>query len=427
MIQRLLQLVLINLKPCRLNLSFFIAKRIAFNKQKSFSRFIIRITVFATALSVAGMILALSFVNGFQHSISEKIFNFWGHIRVQHFELGKSLVAEEVPIKQNDTIVSIISSFYEVKKVQSFATKSAVIEFNKNIEAVLFKGVNEQYDFKNLQPFLQKGRWVQFFDSSYQKEIVISEYHANLLEIKISDTILIHFINSAEGKSNSRKLLVCGIYKTGIEEYDKLFGIGDIRLIRRLSNWNENEIGGYEVFLKDYKNLEKVNNAIYDKMPNAWISRSMKEIFPNIFDWLNIQDVNRNVIIIIMSLVAIINMISCLLILVLERTRMTGILKAFGSDEKTIQKIFFYYASYIATTGVFIGFIAGVGISLLQLYTGFIKLDEAAYYVATAPIFINWLEVMIVCMGALLLCFISLLLPLYITRKIKPIKAIQFR
>lgn len=410
-----------------MNLSFFIAKRIAFNKQKSFSRFIIRITVFATALSVAGMILALSFVNGFQHSISEKVFSFWGHIRVQHFELGKSLVAEEVPIKQNDTVVSILKSFTQIKKVQPFATKSAVLEFNKNIEAVLFKAVNEQYDFSNIQSFLKAGRWVHFSDSLYQKEIVISEYHASLLDIKVSDTILIHFISSAEGKSNSRKLLVCGIYKTGIEEYDKLFGIGDIRLIRRLSNWNENEIGGYEVFLHDYKNLEKTNNAIYDKMPDAWISRSMKEIFPNIFDWLNIQDVNRNVIIIIMSLVAIINMISCLLILVLERTRMTGILKAFGSTEKTVRKIFFYYASYIAATGVFIGFIVGIGISLLQYYTGFLKLDEAAYYVSTAPIFINWLEVIIVCLGALFLCFISLLLPLYITRKINPIKAIQFK
>lgn len=373
------------------------------------------------------MILALSFVNGFQHSISEKVFSFWGHIRVQHFELGKSLVAEEVPIKQNDTVVSILKSFTQIKKVQPFATKSAVLEFNKNIEAVLFKAVNEQYDFSNIQSFLKAGRWVHFSDSLYQKEIVISEYHASLLDIKVSDTILIHFISSAEGKSNSRKLLVCGIYKTGIEEYDKLFGIGDIRLIRRLSNWNENEIGGYEVFLHDYKNLEKTNNAIYDKMPDAWISRSMKEIFPNIFDWLNIQDVNRNVIIIIMSLVAIINMISCLLILVLERTRMTGILKAFGSTEKTVRKIFFYYASYIAATGVFIGFIVGIGISLLQYYTGFLKLDEAAYYVSTAPIFINWLEVIIVCLGALFLCFISLLLPLYITRKINPIKAIQFK
>lgn len=416
-----------NLKSCRLNISFFIAKRIAFNKQKTFSKFIIRITVMATALSVAGMILALSFVNGFQKTISEKVFNFWGHIRVQHYELGKSIISEETAILPNDSVLNILQAFPEVKKVQPFATKSAVLEFNKNIEAVLFKGVNNDYDFKNIASFLTKGKWVEFNDSLYQKEITLSEYHANLLEIKVGDSILIHFINSSEGKSNSRKLKVCGIFKTGIEEYDKLFGIGDIRLIRRLSNWNDGEIGGYEVLLLNYTELDKINNAIYDQLPNTWISRTMKEIFPNIFDWLKIQDVNRNVIILIMSLVAIINMISCLLILVLERTRMTGILKAFGSTEKTIQKIFFYYAAYIATTGVFIGFLTGVGISIIQKYTGFLKLDEASYYVATAPVFINWIQVILVCLGALFLCFASLLLPLFITRKINPIKAIQFK
>lgn len=407
--------------------SAFIARRIAFNPQQSFSRFIIRLSVAATALSVAAMIITLAFVNGFQQTVSQKVFSFWGHIRVQQYEPTKALVAEETPLKKNPLVLSVLQGIPEVSTVQSFATKSAVLQRTSNIEGVLFKGVENGYDFRNLQKFLKQGRWINFNDTLYSREIVISEPVARQLSIRLNDTVNAHFINASAGKSSFRRLMVTGIYKTGIEEYDKLFVIGDLRLIRRLNNWQPDEIGGYEIFLNDYSKMDTVNRVIYDELPRSWISRTIKEVYPNIFDWLNIMNVNRNVIFIVMSVVAIINLVTCLLILVLERTTMVGILKAIGATNKTIQEVFLLHATYITLTGVGAGLLIGVGICLLQQYTGFIKLDESAYYVSSAQVLIVWWQVLAVCLGTVIVCFLSLIIPTLIVRSIQPVKAIQFR
>lgn len=222
---------------------------------------------------------------------------------------------------------------------------------------------------------------------------------------------------------------ICGIYKTGIEEYDKLFAIGDIRLIQKLNNWKPTQIGGYEIFLKDYRSMDIVNDSISnsDIMPANWTSKTVRQVYPNIFDWLNIQDVNRNVIFIVMAIVAIINLVTCLLILVLERTRMVGIMKAIGSPDGTIQTIFFLQATYITIAGVAIGLFFGVGLCFLQQFTGFIRLDESAYYVSVAPVKLIWWQVWAVCSGTILVCFASLTLPTLLVKTVQPVKAIQFR
>lgn len=413
-----------------MNVSYFLAQRVAFNRQRTFSRFIIRLATAATALSVAAMILTLAFVNGFQLAISNKVFNFWGHLHVQQYEPDKSIVAEETPLEQNDTVFQILKSTPGVVNVQPFATKSAILEKNKEIEGVLFKGVDSSYDFKNMQSFLKKGSWINFKDPLYSKQILISEQVANQLQIKLNDTIHVYFISQENESSSVRSLKVVGFFKTGIEEFDKQFAIGDLRLLRRINNWKHNEIGGYEVFLDDYKKIDSVNNLLYEgdnTLPGAWVSRSIREIYPFIFDWLDIQDVNRNVIFIVMSIIAIINLVTCLLILVLERTRMVGVLKAIGSSDWTIQKIFLYHASVISGRGIGFGLIFGLGIGLLQQYTGFIKLDESAYYVSAAPIDIIWWQVLSVCAGTMLVCFLSLILPTLFVKTISPVKAIQFR
>ncbi len=412
-----------------MNVAVLIAKRIAFNSQKSFSGFIIKLSIVATMISVAAMIITLAFVNGFQQTVSQKVFSFWGHIRLQEYEPNKALVAEETPLKKDDSTIAILKSFLEIETIQSFATKSAVLQQKTNIEGILFKGVDDKYDFKHLKNFLVKGTWPNFEDSVYSRDIVVSLPIANQMQIKLYDSIKIHFIDAAGGKSNFRRLRVSGIYKTGIEEYDKLFAIGDIRLIQRLNNWQPNEIGGYEIFLHDYKSMEKVNATILEKglIPQNWISKTVKEVYPNIFDWLGIQDVNRNVIFIVMAIVAIINLVTCLLILVLERTKMVGILKAIGSDNFTIQKIFLFHATYITLIGVGSGFLFGIGLCIIQQYTGFIKLDESAYYVATAPVQIIWWQIIVVCASTVLVCFLSLILPTLLVRIVQPVKAIQFR
>jgi lipoprotein-releasing system permease protein len=410
-----------------MNIAFFIAKKIALGRQKSFSRFIIRLAAIATAFSVAAMIITLAFVTGFQQTISQKIFSFWGHIRVQQYEPAKALVAEETPLQKNDTVLNILHSMPEIKQVQAFATKSVVLEKQHEIEGVLLKGVENSYNFKELNPFLKEGSWPNFSDSLYSKEIVVSQPVAAELNIHINDTILVYFISAGGTQSSFRKMKVSGIYKTGIEEYDKLFAIGDIRLLRRINQWNDTEIGGYEVFVKDYRTMDSVSNKLFEALPAAWISKTIREVYPNIFDWLNIQNVNRDVIFIIMSIVAIINLITCLFILVLERTPMVGLLKAMGSVDVTIQKIFLYYATFIAFTGIIIGLFFGVGLCLLQQYTGFITLNESAYYVAQAPVQIIWWQVIVVCAATLLVCFLSLMLPTLFIKTIPPVKAIRFK
>jgi len=409
-----------------LNLALFIGKRIAFNKQKSFSRFIIRLSIAATAVSVAAMIITLAFVNGFQKTVSEKVFSFWGHVRVQHFEANKSLVSEENPIRRNDTVYRFIKQQAEVTQVQAFATKSAVLEKKKEIEGILFKGIEKDYDSSQLKKFLTQGRWLKFGDSLYSREIIVSAQISAELKINLNDTVNVHFISPQEGTATYRPLKVVGIYKTGIEEYDKLFAIGDLQLIRRLSNWEPDEIGGYEVFIKDYKKMDSINERLME-LPTVWASKTIKEVYPNIFDWLNIQDVNRNVVFAVMAIVAIINLITCLLILVLERTRMIGILKAVGATDGSIQQVFLYNAGVITLAGVGIGLVAGVGLCLLQQYTGFISLDESTYYVSSAPIYIIWWQVAAVCECTAIVCFICLIVPTLLVRNIKPVKAIQFR
>ncbi len=417
------------LKSCRLNVPVFIAQRIAFNSQQSFSRFIIRLAVTATAVSVAAMIITLAFVNGFQETVSQKVFSFWGHLRLQQYEPSKALVAEESPLKKNDSIIQALKKLPEIESIQAFATKSAVLQQQTNIEGILFKGVEKSYNFSHLKNFLLRGKWPAFTDSLYSHDIAVSQSIADQLEIKLNDSIKIHFIDAAGGKSSFRRLQVSGIFKTGIEEYDNLFAVGDLRLIQRLNNWNSDEIGGYEIFLRNYKMMDSVNATIlnYDLIPQNWASKTVREVYPNIFDWLGIQDVNRNVIFIVMAVVAIINLVTCLLILVLERTRMVGILKAIGSRDATIQKIFLNNATYITLIGAGAGLLFGVGLCILQQRTGFITLNESAYYVSVAPVKMIWWQIVAVCAGTIIVCFLSLILPTLLVRSVQPVKAIQFR
>ena len=382
----------------------------------------------ATAVSIIAMIITLAFVNGFQEKVADKIFGFWGHIRVQKYETGKSLISEELPLTKNKTVENSLATAPGVVSYQSFATKSAVLESNTEIEGVLIKGIEKNENHSALKKFLVAGRWMQFTDSLYSKETIVSDAVAKQLQIKINDTIKVHFVSTnADAQKTYRKLVVVGFYHTGIDEYDKLFMIADINLIRRINNWEPDQIGGYEVFIDQYQNIDAISSGLSNALPSEWMSKSIKEIYPNIFDWLDIQDVNRNVVFIVMGIVALINLITCLLILMLERTNMIGLLKAMGATNWTIQKIFIVYASFITLAGVGFGLIIGVGICLLQQATGFITLDEASYYITVAPIKIIWWQVAAVCAGTSVVCFISLFLPTLLIPKVSPVKAIEFK
>ncbi len=411
-----------------MNTASFIAGRIAFNRQRSFSRFIIRLAIAATAISVAVMIMTLAFVNGFQEAVSQKIFSFWGHLRVQHYEQYKAAIAEEAPIQKNDSLVSVLYKTEGVRQVQSFATKYAILKTPESIEGVLFKGVGKEYDFSSMQQFLTSGRWINFNDSTYSREIVISEYTANQLELKVNDRVLIYFFKGEDQKPRPDKLTIVGLYKTNMEEYDKLYAIGDLTLVQRLNDWAPDEIGGYEIFLNDYHLMDKVNDEIFESLPSEWGSKTIKDIYPNIFDWLRLQDMNRDVVLGVMIIIAIINLITCLIIMVLERTRMIGVLKAVGATDWTVQKIFTLQGVIITTVGIFLGLVIGLGVCVIQQKTGFLTFwDENAYYMLVVPVKIIWWEVALVVAGTLLVCTLTLLIPSLVSRRIQPAKAVQFR
>ena len=372
------------------------------------------------------MLLTLAFTKGFQYTIGQKVFSVWGHIRVQYAAPGRSAIAEELPMTENDTVLNVLRSNRDIKSIGAFATKNAVLRSGEGIEIVQLKGVRKGYDFMNMQGFLKSGRWLHFTDTGYSSEINLSQYTADQLKLKTGDRILVYFIQPG-APPRVRSLTVAGIFKIGIEDYDKLIAIGDLKLIQRLNSWTPDQIGGYELFVRDYQLADTVNAVIYPALPNGWGSRTIQEIYPNIFDWLNLQDITILIVLIIMIVIATLNLVTCLIILVLERTRMIGILKAIGSPNASIQQVFLYQGGYITLFGMAIGNFFGLLMCWLQQRYGFITLPEDAYFISKAVVKLEWWHIIVVNAGTFCICFLILLIPTLVIRRIQPARAIQFR
>jgi len=372
------------------------------------------------------MLLTLSFTNGFQYAVSQKVFSVWGNIRVQHYTPNRGGTSEELPISRNDTVLQMLRTNKDIRTIQAFATKNAILRSPEGIEGVLLKGVEKDYDFHNLDDYLKNGHWLQFPDSGYSNGINLSEYTAGRLKLKTGDKVLIYFIQPG-GSPRVRSLTVSGIFRIGIEDYDKLIAIGDLRLIQRLNNWQPDQIGGYEIFIKDYKDADTVSNVLFERLPAGWGSHTIQEIYPAIFDWLNLQNITIIIVLVIMIVVATLNLVTCLIILVLERTRMIGILKAVGSPDTSIQRIFLYQGSIITVAGIVLGNALGLLVCWLQQRYGFITLPEEAYYISRAVVKLEWWHLVLVNTGTFIICFLVLMIPTLVIRKIQPAQAIQFR
>jgi len=410
-----------------LNYELFIAKRIIAGKahKNSISSPIIKIAVTAITLGMAIMLIAVSTASGFQQKIRDKMAGFKGHIQITNYDNNVSDVSV-VPVSINQEFYPEFKNINGIKKVQAFANKGGIIRTEKDFEGIVLKGVDKNYDFTFFKDYLVEGR-LPNFELPRNKEILISQSIANRLGLKLGDTIQTWFdAPKSKIKFKSRKPIIVGVYNTGFEQFDSSMLIGDIREVQRINGWEEDEVGGFEVLIDSFDELREKGNEIYTTIGATLNSTTIANNYPAIFDWIDLFDNNVWFIIAIMILIAGINMITALLVLILERVQMVGILKALGSSNWSIRKIFLFNASYLILRGLFWGNIIGLGLLLIQKYFKIISLDPESYYVATVPVAINFTSILLLNLGTLLLCFLMLIIPSIIISRISPVKSIKF-
>jgi lipoprotein-releasing system permease protein len=410
-----------------MKVSYLVAKRIAFNNEKSFSSFIIRIAIIAVALSVATLILSSCLITGFQKAISNKLFNSWGHIHITSFLPDASNFSNETSIVKNDKLLNQLKNIPEVVYVNTYITQSCIAKSPSSLDGILLKGFDKEATLTTLKNYLKEGRMPLLNDTSNTKEIVISAYLQRSMNVKLGDFFLLYFINKNEAQPKVRKVTICGIYETGLEEYDKMICFVDTKLIQSVNDWEQPKIQGYELYLNDMNTIEKVKSTIDNQLPEDLYTYTLKERFSTIFSWLELMKKNELVIFVITLIVAIINMITAILILILERTRMIGVLKSLGYKNKTIQEVFIISCTFITLVGILLGNIVGLGLAFIQQKFGVISLDQTIYYISKAPIYFDVMSILIINIVTLLACMLLLIVPSFIINKINIVKAISFK
>ena len=415
-------IILQDTKILKLNFEFFIAKRILSNSKGNFSRPIIKIAIISIALGLATMIVSVAIVTGFQSEIRDKVIGFGSHIQISNYDSNVSLQA--IPISKNQEFYPSITNIDGIKHIQVYAYKAGIIKTDEQIEGVLFKGIGSDFDWDFFSNNMFKGKIFTVNDSVKTNEIIISKHIASRLKFKINDKVIMFFI--VDNKLRPRAFTISGIYYTGLQDFDEQYVIGDIAHIQKLNKWKPDEVAGFELLIDDYDDIEELTNFVYSNTESKLYAESIIEKFPQLFDWLNLLDTNVYIILLLMVVVAAINMISTLLILILEKTNMIGILKSIGSNNWSVRKIFLYNSVYIIGKGLLWGNIIGILICVLQYYFGILKLDPESYYVNTVPINFNFLYIFILNISTIFVCVLMLLLPSYIITRISPIKAIRF-
>ncbi|NMH25107.1 ABC transporter permease [Flavobacterium solisilvae] len=409
-----------------MKLEYFIAKRLitAKDHKSSISAPIIKIAIIAIALGMIMMIVSVATGIGLQQKIRQKVSAFNGHIIISSYNDNQSDVSTKP--------ISIYQKFYPkfngvdgINHVQAVAGKGGIIRTENAFEGVIFKGIGKDYKLDNLEEYLVQGK-LPNLKANLNEEVIISEFLANRLGLKLNDSFVTYFMKEDNDGYNLRNFKIVGIYNSGFQEFDANYVIGDIRHIQRINKWKPHEVGSFEVFIDDFDQIDLKGQQVYEETSSTLDSVTIKEKFYYIFEWLKLFDFNIIVILIVMIAVSTINMVVALLVLILERTQMIGILKSLGANNWNIRKIFIYNSFYLITKGLFWGNLIGISLLLLQKYFGIIKLNPESYYVNEAPVDINLFYILLLNIGTVAICLLVLLIPSYIITKISPSKAIRF-
>lgn len=414
-----------------MNLPLFIARRIygSQDNRKKVSRPAITIATIGVAIGLAVMIVTVSVVLGFKHSIRDKVVGFGGHITVANFLTLQS--SDQYSIQMDDSMTTVLKKIPGVKHVSRYALKQGILKTDNDFLGVMLKGVGPEYDESFLKKNMVEGTLPVFSDKESQNKIVISRQMADKLKVKSGDKIFAYFI-SAQGV-RTRRFTISGIYETNLQRFDEAMCFTDLYTCVKLNGWLDGEASGAELEVNDFNQLQQVAdnvanrvNRTLDKYGNTYSSVTVKEMNPQIFSWLDLMDLNVWIILGLMIAVAAVTMISGLLIIILERTKMIGVLKALGARNKTIRHIFLWFATFIIGRGLLIGNAISLGIIVLQKYTGFVKLDPQTYYVSTVPVELNWPIIIALNLATLFICVFILIAPSYLISHIHPAKSMHY-
>ena len=410
-----------------MNYEFFIAKRIIGSKayKSSVSAPIIKIGIAAIAIGIVVMLIAIATGFGLQQKIRDKVVAFNGHVTITNFDSNAS-DESEIPISKNQEFYPEFKSVEGIRHVQATATKFGIVRTETDFEGIVLKGIGSDYDWRYFDEFLTEGR-LPDYSGEMNNEVLISQYLADRLQLKLGDSFQTIFKKeSIDQMPWLRAFEIVGIYNSGMKEMDEKFVMGDIRHVQRLNKWSEDQVGAFEVFIDDFNQIDVKGIEIYENIPSDLDAITIKQKYVSIFEWINIFDNNTYGIIGIMILVAGINMITALLVLILERTQMIGILKALGSNNWSIRKVFLYNATYLIGLGLFWGNLIGLGLLLAQKYFGLIPLNPKEYHVTEAPVYLNVDYILMLNLGTFIVCLLMLIIPSIIITKISPVKAMRF-
>ena len=409
-----------------MNFEYFIANRITKGKTntRSVTRPVIRFSVWAIAIGMVIMIIALATGNGLRNEIRDKVVGFGGHVQILNYQPDPAF--DQAPVQLDDSLLTFLNQDPDIKHIQPVGRKAGILLHDDLFEGVVLKGVDNSFNWAYFNNYITSGKSLLLNDSVYNDTILISESLAGNLKLKEGDKLPMYFVRPAPQAPLLRYFIVGGFYRTDFEDIDDNFIIGDLKHVKRLNKWEGNSVGGYEIYVKDENLTDIEAQRIRAYLPFEYDAVSVRQMNPQLFQWLDLFDFNIYLIILIMIAVSVVNISIALLILILERTNMIGVLKALGSDNWMVRKIFLYNGAYLIGRGLIYGNIIGVGLCFLQQYFGFVKLDPSTYYVSKVAVDINILHILALNGVTMLVAMLCLLIPSLIISKVSPAKSIRF-